>query len=207
MTLPFTDEVESAVIFWDEGQASLFDFAIVAATVVGRRNGDTERLAKRIRRDVSTVELYAKGGILWGEALAHYPADSEILRNDLQISFWNAVGSVYVRNVKADHKRFTAGEITESELRKSIAQHLKDAISYLRDANNNGWTVDKLRNMLPNESPSESPFTRAMKRIYKVLDKDIINSPALNSGMDDRQYKRLVRVARMFQAIAKRFVE
>jgi len=206
MTLPFTDEVESAVIFWDEGQASLFEFAIVASTVVGRRNGDTERLAQRIRRDVSTVELYAKGGILWGEALTYYPSDSELLRNQLQISFWNAVGSVYVRNVKADHKRFTAGEITADELKKSIAFNLRTAINFLQDADKNGWTVDKLRTMLPTENVSESPFTRAMKRIYRVLDKDIINQPALNSGMDDKQYKRLVRVAKMFQAIAKRFV-
>ena len=61
----FTDPVEDAVLQWQDGQESLFNFAITCNEIVGLRNGETARLAKRIQRDSSTVELYAKGGGLW----------------------------------------------------------------------------------------------------------------------------------------------
>jgi hypothetical protein len=181
----FTDPVEDAVILWNDGQSSMFDFALRCYEVVGLRNGETARLAKRIRRDPSTVELYAKGGGLWIAMLENYPSDSELLRDSLSISFWNSAGSKYASGLMS----------------------LENAKAALEHANEAGWTVEKFRSMLPVHKVGDSPFKRAVKRIVLAFEKDILNAPALESGMSDAEYKRFVKFAKAFLWMAKRFTE
>lgn len=168
----FTDPVEDAVLQWNDGQESLFNFAVSCSEVVGLRNGETARLARRIQRDPATVELYAKGGKLWTAMLEKYPAEAELLRDVLQISFWNAIGA------KWDAKLFD----------------LVDAKNWLETARDQNLTVDKLRTMLPNVKGGASPFTRATKRIYDIINKDILNAPSLNSEMQDGEYRVFLKV-------------
>lgn len=181
----FTDAVEDAVIHWNAGQASLFDFAITCNEIVGVRNGETARLAKRIKRDSSTVELYAKGGGLWLAMLLKYPSEAELLRDSLQISFWNAVGA-----------KVSSG-LMGIDAAKAALEHARDE----------GWTVEKFRSMLPVHKVGDSPFRRALRRIAATFEKDILQSPSLNSEMNKKEYRRLIRLANAFVWIAKRYTE
>ena len=185
MTLPFTDPVEDAVQLWNDGQVSLFDFAIRCNEVVGLRNGETARLAKRIKRDPSTVELYAKGGGLWLAMLEKYPSEAELLRDSMQISFWNAAGSKVSANLMS----------------------VESAKAALEHANEECWTVDKFRSMLPTHKVGDSPFKRTVKKIVTMFEKEIIGQPALESGMNDKEYRRFIRLAQAFVWMAKKFTE
>jgi hypothetical protein len=180
----FTDAVEDAVMQWQDGQESLFNFAITCNEIVGLRNGETARLAKRIKRDSSTVELYAKGGGLWLAMLEQYPSEAELLRDRLQISFWNAAGSKVPKLMSVDNA-------------KAALEHALEE----------GWTVDKFRAMLPVHKVGDSPFKRAIKKIVASFEKDILNAPALDSGMNDAEYKRFVKFAKAFVWMAKKFTE
>lgn len=180
----FTDPIEDAVLQWQDGQESLFNFAITCNEIVGLRNGETARLAKRIQRDSSTVELYAKGGGLWLAMLEKYPSEAELLRDQLQISFWNAAGS-------------KVPKLMSIEAAKAALEHARDE----------GWTVDKFRSMLPVHKVGDSPFKRAVKRIVTAFEKDILNAPALESGMTESEYKRFVKFAKAFVWMAKKFTE
>jgi hypothetical protein len=84
---------------------------------------------------------------------------------------------------------------------------LDTAKAALEHAHAEGWTVEKLRTMLPTKKAGESTFTRAVKKIAATLERDILNAPALDSGMDDRQYKRFIRLATAFVWIAKKYAE
>lgn len=180
----FTDPVEDAVLQWQDGQESLFNFAITCNEIVGLRNGETARLAKRIQRDSSTVELYAKGGGLWLAMLEKYPSEAELLRDQLQISFWNAAGSKVPKLMSVE-----------------------DAKDKLQYALEKGWTVDKFRSMLPVHKVGDSPFKRAVRKIVTTFEKEIIDQPALESGMSEAEYRRFIRLAKAFVWMAKRFTE
>jgi hypothetical protein len=167
-------QLTAAAEFWNGGQAELFEFAIIAHHIVGRRDGQTAQLARKIRRSEDTIERYAKGGGLWLAMLENYPSDSELLRNDLQISYWCDVGRLY-----------SAGVID-----------LQSCKMWLDTALTENWTVEKLRSMLPVRKIGESPFFRAMKTIRAAIERDILNAPALESGMNDGEYRVFIKVAK-----------
>lgn len=170
--VPFTDDVTNAELCWNAGQAELFEFAIHCHGIVGKRNGETERLARAIHRSPDTVERYAKGGTLWLAMLARYPSESELLREALEISFWNDVGRLFASDT----------------ISLSGAKH------WLDEANENNWTVEKLRTMLPNKTGASTIKTKAI-RAANFLENEIVNAPAL--GVDEKVYKvtrKLVKV-------------
>ena len=180
--IPFTDmrvteqdEVSEAVKAWQSGQVELFDFACLANSIVGKRDGGTERLSRLITQSVDTIERYAACGYLWIEMLQQYPADSEIYRDNLKlsVSHWSTIGA-----------KLKAG-----------AFEIQGAKHWIEETIENEWTVEKLRSMLPTKTIGESPFTRAAKRITDIIEKDILNAPALGSGMSDREYKAFIKTA------------
>lgn len=187
--IPFTDyhvsgdEVSEAVKCWNEGQVALFDFACLANSIVGTRDGRTERLADEIQQSVDTVERYAACGYLWLEMLKQYPSESETYRDNpkLSVSHWSAIGA------KLKAKAFDV----------SGAKHWFD------ETIENKWTVEKLRSMLPTKTIGESPFTRAAKRITEIIEKDLLGAPALNSGMSDREYRAFIRTAQWLVKLLK----
>lgn len=174
--------VENAARDWNKGIDYLFEFAVKAHYIVGKRDGETARLAKKIKREVDTVERYAAAGFLWLAILEKYPVDSELLRDSLDISFWMAVG--------AKHE---SGILTIAQAKETLEAALESK-----------WTVEKLRTMLPSARVGDSPFKRAMRKIYSVIEKDILDAPALESGMNDKDYKRFIRMTRWMQAFLKK---
>lgn len=183
MTVTEQDEVSEAVKCWNEGQVSLFDFACLANSIVGKRDGGTERLANTIQQSVDTVERYAACGYLWLEMLKAYPSETEIYRDNLKlsVSHWSAIGA------KLKAKAFDI----------SGAKHWFD------ETIENKWTVEKLRSMLPTKTIGESPFTRAAKRITDIIEKELLEAPALNSGMNDREYRAFIRTAQWMVKLLK----
>lgn len=173
--------VENATRDWNKGIDFIFEFAIKAHYIVGRRDGETARLAKRIKREVDTVERYAAAGFLWLAVMEKYPAESELLRDSLDISFWMAVG--------AKHK---GGVFT-----------IEQAKETLESALDNKLTVEKLRARLPLSKAGDSPFKKAMRRIYSAIEKDILDAPALESGMNDAEYRRFIRMAKWMLSFLK----
>lgn len=173
--------VENAARDWNKGIDFLFEFAIKAHHIVGLRDGETARLAKKIKREVDTVERYAAAGFLWLAILEKYPSESELLRDSLDISFWMAIG--------AKHEN---GTLTISQAKEMLESALDSK-----------WTVEKLRTMLPASRAGESAFKRAMRKIYSVIEKDIIEAPALESGMDDKEYKQFIAVSKWLMKFLK----
>lgn len=176
-----TPTVEHAARDWNKGQDFLFEFAVKAFYIVGQRDGGTEKLAKRIKREVDTVERYAAAGCLWLDMLQIYPADSELLRDYVDVSFWAAIGAKY-----------KAGLIS-----------LEQAKSFLETSRVEKLTVEKVRTMLPSVKIGDSPFKRAMRKIYAVIEKDILDAPALESGMNDAEYRRFIRMAKWMMTFLK----
>ena len=72
---------------------------------------------------------------------------------------------------------------------------MQGAKHWIEETIENEWTVEKLRSMLPTKTVGESPFTRAAKRITDIIEKDILNAPALGSGMSDREFKAFIKTA------------
>lgn len=169
-----TPTVENAARDWNKGIDYLFEFAIKAHYIVGRRDGETARLAKTIKREVDTVERYAAAGCLWLDILQSYPNESETLRDALDISFWSAVGAKY-----------KTGLLTLSQSKETLESALE-----------NRFTVEKLRTMLPASRVGDSPFKKAMRRIYSIIEKDILDAPALESGMNDKEYRQFIGVSK-----------
>ena len=169
------DEVSEAVKVWNSGQVEMFDFACLSNSIVGKRDGGTERLSRLIMQSVDTIERYAACGYAWVEMLKQYPAESEIYRDNqkLSVSHWSAIGA-----------KLKAGVID-----------IRGAKHWIEETIENEWTVEKLRSMLPTKTVGESPFTRAAKRITDIIEKDILNAPALGSGMSDREYKAFIKTA------------
>lgn len=181
---PKASEVEQAAYHWKKGARELFEFAILADTIVGKRNGETVTLARKIRRSPATIETYAKGGKLWLAMLEKYPSDSEILRDALEISFWNSVGRVWA-----------AGVID-----------LQQAKNFLEEAAKEKMVVEAFRIKLPAIDGRQSPFVRTMKKLHNTIEKGILNAPALQSELSDKEYKRLLRLAGAMKSITARYV-
>ena len=178
-----TPTVEHAARDWNKGQDYLFEFAVKAFYIVGKRDGGTEKLAKRIKREVDTVERYAAAGCLWLDMLATYPADSELLRDYVDVSFWMAVGVKY----------------------KAKLILLEQAKSFLEMANEKKWTVQKVRTLLPTSKVGDSPFKKATRQIYTIIDKYILDAPALESGMSDKEYRQFIKMAKWLKTFLGKF--
>lgn len=178
-----TPTVEHAARDWNKGQDFLFEFAVKAFYIVGKRDGGTEKLAKRIKREVDTVERYAAAGCLWLDMLATYPADSELLRDYVDVSFWSAIGAKY----------------------KAKLISLEQAKSFLETANEKKWTVEKVRTMLPTSKIGDSPFKKATRQIYTIIDKYILDAPALESGMSDKEYRQFIKMAKWLKTFLGKF--
>ena len=177
--------VKNAVRDWNKGRDFLFEFAVKASIIVGRRDGGTKELAKLIKREVDTVERYAAAGLLWTDMLQEFPTDSETLRDYLDISFWSAVGTKY-----------KAGLLT-----------LEKAVEFMNEATRMKLTVEKARTMLPASRVGDSPFKRAMRKIQSVIEKDVLEAPALESGMNDKEYKQFMNMARWLNKFLKTKLE
>ena len=177
------DEVSEAVRAWNSGQVEMFDFACLSNSIVGKRDGGTERLSCLIMQSVDTIERYAACGYVWVEMLKQYPAESEIFRDNqkLSVSHWSAIGA-----------KLKAG-----------AFDVHGAKHWFDETVENEWTVEKLRSMLPTKTIGESPFTRAAKRITDIIEKELLEAPALNSGMSDREYRAFVRTAQWLVKLLK----
>lgn len=188
MTKPDVEDaptVKNAVRDWNKGQDFLFEFAVKASIIVGRRDGGTKELAKLIKREVDTVERYAAAGVLWDDMLKNFPADAEILRDYIDISLWCAVGSKY-----------KAGVLT-----------LKGAVDFMNEAKKMKFTVEKARTMLPTSRVGDSPFKRAMRKIQSVIEKEVLEAQALESGMNDKEYKQFIRMAQWLNKFLKTKLE
>lgn len=190
------DMVDETIAMWNETQIITFDIMCNANTIVGKRDGGTRRLADAMKREVDTIERYAAGGALWLAMLQHYPSDSELWRESLDPSFWMAVGAKFKRDVRHLLKELNLPDAEAYHKHpEKFAAIAKSASHWLNEAMENKWTVEKLRSMLPTVTVGESPFTRATKRIVGIIEKDILNAPALNSGMNDAERRVFIKVS------------
>lgn len=192
------DEVDEAAECWNAGSIEYFDFACRANSIVGKRDGGTERLAKKIRREVDTVERYAAAGALWLAMLQYFPSDAECYRNELEIGFWVAIGQKFKADVRELLKRNPTPSPAE------LAEPVKSAKHYFDEAMKNRMTVEKLRLMLPTRTAGESPFARAAKKIVAIIEKDILKAPALNSNMDEKEYKVFMKISEWMVSFLKK---
>ncbi len=215
------DEVSEAVKLWQAGDYERFEFAIKANSIVGKRDGGTERLADSLRCKVDTIERYAAAGALWLAMLRYYPQDAETwrdggfietkkgrkLRGGLYISFWMAVGAKFKSDIKRIVKEHLAEKLPidniEEVKSEELAQAAKSAKHYMDEAFRGRMTVEEFREMLPTKTIGESPFTRAAKRITDIIEKELLEAPALNSGMSDREYRAFIRTAQWLVKLLK----
>lgn len=168
MTTP--SPVEYAVELWNAGGASMFEFCIQAAYIVGRRvDGETKSLARSILRSVDTVERYAKGGLLWHAVLQKYPADSELMREALDWQYWVAVGALWHKNIMS----------------------LEGAWHWLNEAIINKWEYEKFYSMLPTKKAMDSDWQKSAWKTAAAID-DLCNSPAF--GVDDVRYRAGIKI-------------
>lgn len=191
-----SDEVRQAAQCWRAGSVEYFDFACIANSIVGKHNGDTERLAKEIRCSVDTIERYAAAGALWLAMLQYHPSEAEIWRNDLEITFWVVIGARFKADVRAEMKK----EKPDYSAPVRIAKY------WFEETLENKWTVETLRAKLPARKEG-SPFTRSLRRIVNEFEKNIINAPALDSKMTDREYKTFIKVGQWLVNFAKKKLE
>jgi len=230
-TLPFTDsggfhhsidEVTEAVKLWQAGDFERFEFACKANSIVGKRDGGTERLAKSLRCSVDEIERYAAAGALWLAMLRYYPQEAEAwrdggwidtksgkeLRGGLYVSFWILVGAKF----KSDIRRIVKAHLAEGQPIDSIetlksdelAQAAKSAKHYMDEAFKGKMTVEEFRNLLPTVSIDTTQFTRAARRILNIIEKDILKAPAPSeSGMSDREYRALLKTSQWLVKLLK----
>ncbi len=200
--LPFTDDVISAVQFWNEGQSKITDFAIVAASVVGKRDGGTIRLARNIRRSIDTVETYAKGGELLLAMYELYPnnPDVKLLRESLDISFFNVEGRTFVKRCKDIKQKMDMAEISGVEANKQIREALSMSMERLKEAYDSGMTVEQFRNIAPKDI-DHSTWKAKAKTIAKNVE-ELINSESL--GVDPKLWKKAYRAGVLFSGRLKK---
>jgi len=163
-------EIKSAVEFWNAGSASLFEFCIEAANIVGRRvDGETQELARCIRRSPDTVERYAKAGLLWWAMLDKYPAESECMRESLDWQYWTTIAPLWARNIIS-----LAG--------------VKDWFDLVVTHN---WTHEQYSAKLPTKKALDTEWQKTAYKAALMLD-DLRNSPAF--GVDDVRYRAGIRI-------------
>jgi len=166
--------VETAVGEWNDGEASRFEFAILAADIVGQyEEGWTKELAAQIKRSVSTVQNYAKAGILWRDMLKHYNSKAETLRDELAISFWLPVAVLYIHD-----------EI-----------NLSGAVQWMERCTKQKWTVEEFRAQLPHSRKEEKPLIESAASLAQMLEWKVINAPML--GITDKQTKEIIRAGKL----------
>lgn len=176
------NDVDQAAYLWGKGMEELFEFAIHAHTLVGKGDDSVDKLAKRIRRHRSTVENYAKGGALWLAMLEQKPSEAEIIRDELEISFWNTVGRLYCNQTIS----------------------LDGAHHWLREAIDNKMTVEHLRSLLPNSTGQSTMKAQAVK-IANLIEKEIINAPAFD--VLDSEYRIIRRLGAVMVKMLRKVAE
>ncbi len=221
MTVTEQDEVSEAVKLWQSSDFDRFEFSVKANSIVGKRDGGTERLAKQLRCEVDTIERYAAAGALWLAMLRYYPTDAELWRDGGQIetkhgkewrdglylSFWMLIGAKFKSDIKRIVKEHLAegSPIDNIEEVKSeeLAQAAKSAKYYMDEAFKSHMTVEEFRNILPTVSIDTTQFTRAVRRMVNIAKKDILKAPASKSGMNDREYRSLTRTVQWLVKLAE----
>lgn len=200
--LPFTDDVISAVQFWNEGQSKITDFAIVAASVVGKRDGGTIRLARNIRRSIDTVETYAKGGELLLAMYELHPnnPDVKLLRESLDISFFNVEGRTFVKRCKDIKQKMDMAEISGVEANKQIREALSMSMERLKEAYDSGMTVEQFRNVAPKGIDHSTWKAKAKTAADKV--EDLVKSESL--GVDPALWKIVYKLGNSFVKWARK---
>lgn len=162
-------EIEAAVKAWGKSNDNLWDFAEKAAPIVGKRDGRTDVLAKRIGRSVDSVEAYAKAWKLREKLLMRYPHYAEEWLDELYIGHFVPVA-----------RKWAAGWIT-----------LTDCANYLNMAVKEHLSVDDLRTKLPSNDKTDS--AKMMKSDIKYLDKRYLKAPRLNIPDDVIRAAKLLR--------------
>ena len=166
--------VDSAVGEWNDGEASRFEFAIRAAEIVGQyEDGWTKALAAKIKRSVSTVQNYAKAGVLWRDMLKHYNSKAETLRDELAISFWLPCAVLYVNDEVG----------------------LSGIVQWMERCVKQKWTVEEFRAQLPHSRKEEKPLVETAASLAQMLDWKVNNAPML--GLTDKQAKEIIRAGKL----------
>ena len=166
--------VASAASEWSDGEASRFEFAILAGEIVGKyEDGWTKALATKIKRSVSTVQNYARVGDLWRDMLKHYNSKAETLRDELAISFWLPVATLY-RNDEIG---------------------LSGIVQWLERCVKQKWTVEEFRSQLPHSKKEEKPLIESAPALVQLLNWKVINAPML--GMTDKQARDIIRAGKL----------
>jgi len=181
--------IKFAVEKWQKGEDYRFNFAVQAAEIVGKyEEGATLELAKQIKRSITTVQNFSKVGNLWSAMLRAYPSQSEIIREELPVSFWLPVARQYCN-----------GEMT-----------IDGAYSWFNLCMKEGWTVEKFRSQLPT-SEGRSEMVKSVKQFEAWLDRgmafiesDLIHSPAFD--VNPVVYKQFIRILKIAKVLAKKVV-
>lgn len=197
-----SEDVISAVGLWNEGQSKITDFAIVAASVVGKRDGGTVRLARNIRRSVDTVETYAKGGELLLAMYEIYPnnPDVKLLKESLDISFFNVEGRVFVKRCNELKEQFQINEISGQEATRQMREALLMSMERLKEAYDSGMTVEQFRNVAPKGIDHSTWKAKAKTAADKV--EDLVKSESL--GADPALWKIVYKLGNSFVKWARK---
>lgn len=169
------DEIEDAGICWDAGADSLFEFCIKAGEIVGKyKEDETQQLANRVKRHISTVGRWARVGWMWRDiASTHDPKHLELLRAELDPSFWKAVAVLHYRKTP---------QIT-----------LEGAVLHLERARKNKWELEYFIKQLPTEKV-DSDWQQSALSIAKRIENELIIAPALN--VSDPLYRLALKLLR-----------
>jgi len=183
------DTLKMAAFHWKQGEDNRFEFAVIASQIVGNYDeGATVELAKRIKRSVTLVQNYAKAGQLWNAMLRAYPSQSEIMREELPISFWVPIA-----------RQWANGEMTIDGVQSWFTLCMKE-----------GWTVEKFRSQLPtSEGRSEmvksvKQFTAWVDRGMAFIENDLIHAPAFD--VNPLFYSQFVRVLKIAKRLAEKVI-
>lgn len=182
-----------AVRLWNEGEAKRFEFCEEAAGVVGNYDkGKTKSLADGIFRSVTRVQDLAKVGKLWLEIVKVYPSDAELLRDELQVGFWEPVARLYAQ-----------GQITLA------GAYMWLKVCRTRKKTEQGFTVERFRSGLPSvDGTVVLEYEATMKQLQFRADsfmatlEEAMTAPSL--GADPKEYKKLQRALRLVKGRAAR---
>ena len=174
-----------AVAEWQAGEGHRFEFAVEAAAVVGNYDeGATKQLARDIRRSVPTVQNYARAGKLWLELLHADSAKAETLRDELPISFWLPVASLYNRNV----------------ITRNLVWRLLNLAK--------GMTVEDFRSHLSTtygDPKPEKPLAETAEADALEIERRFVNAPAL--GLTDKQFRDINRAGKLLAGKLRKVVK
>jgi hypothetical protein len=183
------ETLKLATFHWREGESNRFEFAVLASEIVGSyEEGATKELANKIKRSVTTVQNFAKVGQLWNAMLRAYPSQSEILREELPVSFWLPVA-----------RQWSNGEMT-----------LDGVYSWFVLCQKEGWTVEQFRSHLPT-SGGHSEFVKDVNQFKARLStmaefakEKFVHGPAFD--INPLFYSQFMRITKLFLALAEKVV-